>query len=256
MRVLPFAVLRSWSSPAALLVVLAGLSACGVSRSEGPDRSEQLLTSVAPRSTSCVAESFPPELPGVDAVVDSARLATGVGELRRQEPAPTGYVLLTLAFDQEGVNIRREVIEHSTVPQVADSIQRLVFAARHQVDEAEQEWGVRLRIDLEEPVRLRVGQREYCPAVPRDRAIADAMRGFNPVGVRYRGGVRERIVHVRAWVNELGIITSARIERGELGGSSLERSLADYLRQFLFQPATIDGIPTGSWVIIPVRIPG
>lgn len=192
----------------------------------------------------------------MDTVVDSAMLAAAVDELRRQDPAPTGHVLLTLAFDRDGMNIRRNVIEHNTAPLVADSIQRLVFAACRQVDDTEEEWGVRLRVDLEEPIRLRIGQRELCPPVARDRQIEEAIQGFNPAGVRYRGGVRERIIHVRALVNERGIITSTHIERGELRGSSLERSLSEYLRQFLFQAATVDGVPTASWVVIPVRIPG
>lgn len=256
MRVLLCVVLPSWLLPAVLLIILAALNACTHSRSEGPARSELLLSSTAPRSTGCVVESLPEELPGVDVVVDSAMLAAALGELRHQGTAPTGYVLLTLAFDRQGLNIRRQVIEHSTAPHVADSVQQLVFAARRQVGEAEREWGVRLRVDLEESIRMRVGQREFCPAVARDRAIEEAMRGFNPVGVRYRGGVRERTVHVRALVSEIGIISSAHIVRGELRGSGLERSLAEYLRQFLFQPATIDGFPVGSWVVIPVRIPG
>ncbi len=240
----------------AVALILLLLSACGLSRSPAPDRREQLLTSTSPRSVSCVVESYPAELPSVDAVVDSARLAAAVDELRRADPPASGYVLLTLGFDRDGVNIRRDVIEHSTRPLVADSVQRLVFAARRQVNEAEQEWGVRLRIDLTEPITFRVGRREFCPPIARDRAMDEAMRGIHFMGPQYRGGIRTRVVHMRALVSELGIITSAHVVRGELRGSSLERNVADYLRQFLFTPATIDGVPTSAWIEIPVRVRG
>lgn len=189
-------------------------------------------------------------------VVDSTMLAAAVGELRRADPSPTGYVLLSLAFDSAGTNIRRDLIEHNTRPAVADSIQRLVFAARREVEESEQEWGLRLRIDMGEPIAMRMGRREFCPPVSRDRQLDAAMVGYNPAGVRYRRGVRERIVHMRALVSPLGVITSAYIHRGELRGSSLERDLARHLRQFLFVPATVDGVPVEGWVEIPVRVAG
>jgi hypothetical protein len=201
-------------------------------------------------------ESDPQVLPGVDTVVDSVMLATAVRELRSGEPAPAGHVLLTLAFDPEGVNIRREVIEHGTGPLVADSIQRLVFAARRQAPEAEQEWGVRLRVEVGEQIAMRIGRREFCPPVARDRRLDAAMHSLTPAGVRHRGLRRERVVHMRALVNEAGHISSAHIARGELRGSSLERDLAQHLRQFLFEPATIDRVPTPAWVEIPLRLQG
>ncbi len=242
--------------PAALVVLLVVLSACALARSREPDRREELLSSLPPRSAGCVVQSVPQELPGADTVVDSAMLAEAVRALRRADPPPSGHVLLTLAFDREGINIRREVIEHSTPAPVADSIQRLVFTARRQVEEAEQEWGVRLRLDLTEPVTMRVGRREFCPPVPRDLAVEEAMRTVGPVGPRFRLGVRERTVFMRALVSEQGIITSAHVSRGELRGSAVERDLAQHIRQFLFRPATIDGFPTGAWVEIPLRVRG
>jgi hypothetical protein len=244
----------SWFRSAVAAAALFGLAACGPSRTAGPDRAEVLLSATEPRRVGCVVEPHPEELPSVAAVVDSVALASSVQELLQQDPAPTGYVLLTLAFDPAGTNIRRSLIEHSTRPAVADSIQRLVFAARRQLPEAEHEWGVRLRIDLQEPLVMRTGRREFCPPMARDRALDAAIHSLTPTGVRQRGVRRERVVRVRAVVSEAGIITSARIVRGELAGSALERDLAQHLRQFLFNPATIDGVPTTGWVEIPVRV--
>jgi hypothetical protein len=239
-----------------LVSALAVLSACGASRAAAPDRAELLLSATPARSLACGIEPEPARLPDVGTVVDSAALAAAVGDLLQQDPRPTGYVLLTLAFDPAGTNIRRDLIEHTTRPSVADSIQRLVFAARRTVPEAEQEWGVRLRIDLDDAVTVRVGRREFCPPVARDRTVDEAMHSLTVAGVRQRGLRRERVVRMRALVNESGFVGSARIVGGDLGGSALERDLTQFLRQFLFNPATIDGLPTRAWVEIPVRVRG
>lgn len=241
---------------AVLAAALLALNACGASRASAPDRAELFLSATPPRAAGCHAEEGPELLPRADALVDSAALVARVDELRRAEPPAGGYVLLTLVFDSTGANIGRDVIEHGTRPAVADSVQRLVFAARRTAAEAGAEWGVRLRVDLADPVRLRVGRREYCPPVARDRQIDEAMHSLAPAGTRYRGLRRERVVRVRARVDALGLVTAAQITRGELQGSSLEREIAQYLRQFLFEPATLDGVPTVAWVEIPVRVRG
>lgn len=247
-----------WRSASVLRVALVAAllfgSACGVSRTREPDRREELLSPLPPRSIGCQVERDPEQLPAVDAVVDSAMLAASVRELSHPEPLDPGYVLLTLTYDREGINVRRDIIEHNIRPLMADSVQRLVFAARRQVEETEREWGVRLRVDVAEPVMLRVGRREFCPPVPRSREVAEAMERTHLMAPRFRRGARERVVHMRALVGERGIITSAHVARGELRGSTVERELAEYLRQFLFTPATLDGVPTSGWVTIPVRI--
>jgi hypothetical protein len=250
-----------WASPGPLsLLSVSGLllllNACGLSQTRTADRSELLLSATPPRSAACRAEPEPALLPAASAIVDSARLAAAVAGLRDADPPAAGYVLLTLAFDADGTNIRRDLIEHSTRPAVADSMQRLVFAARQQAQAAEAEWGVRLRVDLADPVALRVGRREFCPPVARDRQIEEAIHSIAPAGVRHRGLRRERIIRMRARVSEAGTITSAHVARGELRGSSLEREIAIHLRQFLFNPATLDGVPTSAWVEIPVRVRG
>jgi hypothetical protein len=61
-----------------------------------------------------------------------------------------------------------------------------------------------------------------------------AMEGFNPVGFRYRGGVGERIVHMRSLIGTTGNVETSQMERGGVRGSQLERDIALHLRQFLF----------------------
>jgi hypothetical protein len=216
---------------------------------------EALLSSTPAVSLDCVTESFPESIPSANSLVDSASLVNAIGALARADSAARGHVLLTLAFDTAGLNARREVIEHSIGPLLADSIQSLVFASRREVDRLERDWGTRFRIDIGETVEITVGRREYCPPAPMDRTLEEAMAGFNPAGVRYRDGRRERVLQVRTYIDAGGFVTDARVERGALSGSSLERELAQYLRQFRFRPATIDGIPVASSVQIPIAVP-
>lgn len=246
-------------SPARPLLTAAALllvTACAAPRGTPPDAADPLLSEAGAPSTRCVPESEPERMPGADQLVDSAGLVNAVRALRVGDEPASGHVLLTLAFDALGMNVRRDVLEHSTRPLVADSVQRLVFSARREVAESAGEWGVRLRVDMGDGVALRVGRRLYCPPVPRDHRLDTMMQGFTPSGTRFRGGIRERTVHMRARVDELGIISTARIERGELSGSAIEMEITSYLRQFLFAPATLDGVPTPSYVSIPVRIRG
>jgi hypothetical protein len=242
-------------SGALLLLPLAGvlLASCGAV--QRAPHTEQVLSDVPARSIYCAPETYPAELPPANAVLDSAGLASSVADLIRRDTVPVqGHVLITLAFDEEGTSTRRAVIEHATTPALADSIQRLLFNVRREVEEADSAWGVRVRLDLGDPVRMRVGRRESCPPVPRDRRLAAAMEGYSPVGFRYRGGVGERIVHMRSLIATTGNVTTSHMERGGLRGSQLERDIGLYLRQFLFVPATVDGFDTSAWVIIPVRI--
>jgi hypothetical protein len=236
------------------VAILFLVSACATRQgsSASPD---ELLSSSPLRSAVCVVEPTPGQLPRADVIVDSAALSAGIRDLLDSDPPPTGHVLLSFAFDREGLNARRDVLEHSTRALIADSIQKLAFAARRQVEESDEPWGVRLRLDLTDPVSMRVGRREFCPPVARSTEMETAMSRYSPSGVRYRGGRRERLVQMRAYVNESGFITNATVTRGVLSGSSVEHNIANYLRQFLFQPATLDGRPVGAWVQIPVRVP-
>jgi hypothetical protein len=240
--------------PALICATLLLAAACGSGSAGGPAERGQLLSTSPAPGADCAPETYPAVLPGAATIVDSAQLVETVRALARSDSITDGYVLLTMAFDTSGANSRRQIIEHSGRATVADSVQRLVFAALRKAPSSEQEWGVRLRIDFGDPIGLQVGRREFCPASPLDRTIDDAMAGFNPSGVRYRQGRRERVLLVRTAIDTGGFVYDARIERGELPGSPLERDLYYYLRQFRFRPSTVDGIPTNSALIIPVVV--
>jgi hypothetical protein len=243
---------RAWL-PLAAVVASSILAACGIV--QRPQRQEALLSEVPGRIVQCAPETYPAELPAVASVLDSARLELMVRELVRGDTdRAAGYIMITLEFDTAGKSTRRAVIEHSAPRAVADSIHRMLFGVRREVEPADSAWGVRVRIDLGDPIRMRTGRREFCPPIARDRQLAFAMEGYNPVGFRYRGGVGERVVHMRSLIGATGNVYTSHMERGGLRGSQLERNIALYLRQFLFVPATVDGFDTPAWVIIPVRI--
>jgi hypothetical protein len=234
-------------------MALLMLAACGRTAEPPPDAR---FPTLSPRGPLCAPDPYPQVLPAADAVVDSARLARAVKALVEADPARAGYVLLTVEFDRSGFLYRRDVLEHDTPRAVADSVWRLVDAARREAAESDTEWGVRLRVDVASPPALEVGRREFCRPVPRNPDLYRAIQSYSPPGVRVRPRerVQLRTVHVRAYVDDLGTVTAASIVRGELSGGELERHIFRFLQQFLFQPATIDGEPTGAWLELPVIV--
>lgn len=207
----------------------------------------------------CEVEAYPEALPSPDLLVDTAGLNADLHEL--MEAVDSGSVaerqiVMTLAYQPDGLNMRRDVLMHDTEPFIADSVQKLVFARRLELPESPEEWGVRLRIGLDGGVSYRVERREYCPPRPRDPEIESAMRTYVGSGPRYRGGVRVRTVVVRATIHPAGYVENGTIIRGGVIGSSFEQRLIDYLRQFSFAPATIDGAPAYGDIDIPVQVRG
>jgi hypothetical protein len=202
----------------------------------------------------CTPESFPQQLPAAAALVDTASLTTAIRELRRGATADSGTVLLSLGFERDGINIRRDVLRHTLSPVVADSIQKLVFAHRRTAPASEQPWGARLRIGLGGAVSYTVERREHCPPRPRDRELESAAEQFMGTGLSSRGGRLERTVLLRVLVHPGGYVADAKIVRGEASGGTLERNLTDFIRRYLFEPASLDGVPVYGHVDVPVRV--
>ncbi len=202
----------------------------------------------------CIPEEFPPKLPQAALLVNTRSLTPAIRELQEAAKVDSGSVILSLAYERDGLNIRRDVLRH-TVPQlVADSIQKLVFANPRTPTTAGQPWGVRLRIGLGGEVSYTVERREYCPPRPRDRELESAAEGFVGPSLRARGGVVERTVLLRVLVHPGGYVANAKIIRGEASGGTLERNLADYIRRYLFDPASLDGVPVYGHIDVPVRV--
>jgi TonB family protein len=175
---------------------------------------------------------------------------------------PAGHVLFALRYDREGLNVRRDVIEHRVGDVLADTLQKLAFAHRRRAEPADAEWSVRLRLDLGEAPRLRVGRTEIC--APRLRSGAEGGFG-NAVGGGW-GDVRDAYappgiadlydpstVWVRVALDSRGNVTEARLERS-LGRRTYEMRVLNYVRTISFVPAMEDGYPVPGELSMPLRL--
>jgi hypothetical protein len=237
-------------------LTVAVLSGCasGRARPEAFDRAELLSERTSPLGRSCRVAEFPATLPTTAELVDEAALVAETRELVGDRPSREGYVLFSMAYDRFGSNIRRTVIEHDISSSVADSIQKLVFAHRETLDEAPRDWGLRLRMEIGDSIRFRVGRQELCDPAPRDANLAYAMQHTYGSGFRMRGRVRENLVWMRLTVGPRGTVTSAEVERGTVGNTVLLQSLLEYVRSFFFYPALEDGMPTTGTISVPITI--
>jgi hypothetical protein len=254
---MPHARLVSTLAAAALL---SSLGACAFGRQVSQD---SLLTQPSNANRACGVAARPEQLPEAAELVDGA---FGADAARLWEAAgrPAGYVLLSMGYDREGVNVRRAVIEHSegVTPELADELQRAVFAHRLQAAPARDEWGVRLRVDLGPQPSLRVGRREQCRAAPREWEHRSASGGFGG-GYDVRQTLASSLsapsladrdlVWVRVRLDAQGIVTDARVERTIMRGSWENRVLG-YVRTLQFLPALEDGQPVPGEATLPLRL--
>ena len=210
-------------------------------------------------SLRCEIESLPETLPTAGDLVDVSALNADLRDMQEAFDSALVHdrqIAVSMAYQTDGLNMRRDILAHDTEPVVADSVQKLVFAHREQLPEAEQEWGVRLLIDLGDEFTYRVERREYCPPRPRNPEMESAMSTYLGSGVRYEGGGRVRTVVVRVLVHPAGYVASGSLIRGGVTGSSFEQELLTYVRQFSFEPATVDGAPTYGYIDVPVQVRG
>lgn len=213
-----------------------------------------------PLDRECHVSAYPETLPAADALVDSAALAEAVARAWRAAGAPAGHVLLALRYDPDGVNVRRDVIEHRLGTALADTLQQLVFAHRRRVDATDREWSVRLRLDLGDTPRMRVGRAEVCS--PRMRNGNDAGWGrvastwgdmrdpFTPASMADAGS---STVWVRVALDARGNVTDARLERSIVRPVSANRLLS-WVRTIAFVPAMEDGYPVPGQLSMPLRM--
>ncbi len=204
----------------------------------------------------CVPERPARDLPPPAALVDTASLTRALLELRESTKVDSGQVLLSLAFEPDGLNVRRDVLEHTVSPLVADSVQKLVFRNVAKAASTKEPWGARLRVGLGARMSYAVEPREYCPPRPGSAELERAAESFIVSGTRFQQGVRERTVLLRVHVDPAGYVADAKIVRGEGAGGSLERDLLAFVRRHLFRPARLDGEPAYGYVVLPVRVRG
>lgn len=237
----------------AALALAALLGACGTPARPLPGASADLLPRV---DAVCVPEREPNPLPAIHTLVNMERLSASLRDLQQGAGLDTGEVVLTLWYDAEGTNVRRDVIRHTLTPALADSVQELLFANLSPAEGTGRSWGARMLISLGSEVPFALGHRVYCPPRPLNRTLEAEMASFNGTGIRYRGGSRERVVLMEATVAPGGYVDDARILRGAAPGSSLEMQLRNAVRQYSFEPASLDGVPVYGAVTVPVRTRG
>lgn len=228
------------------------VAACAPGGSQGgPSPADDLSMRVA----RCGAEPLAEPLPPVTALLDTAALTGEIARLLKAAQLQHGEALLTLWYQPDGVNERRDVLAHALNPVLADSVQKLVFASLRPAPRRDRPWGARLQVEAAgREARYTLVPREHCPPRPRSRALEAEMSSFLGTGVRYRDGTRERVVVMQVTVHPLGYVMDAKLVRGDLSGGGLEIRLREHLRQFSFEPASIDGVPVQGQLLVPVRV--
>jgi hypothetical protein len=210
----------------------------------------------ATASPLCRPLALPATLPPADVLVDSAALVRAAAVLL-PAPGDARSAVVALRFDPDGVNVRRDVIEHDLTPALADSLQRLVFAHRRRTPPAEREWAVRLRLEFNGEPTARTERGLGCEPHPRER-LAIASTVGNPWSVWREavpvGGGEAATVWVRVRIDERGMVMDARADRIH-GPRSTEAHLIAYVRSLHWIPATEDGHPVQGETSIAVRLP-
>ncbi|HEX2207786.1 MAG TPA: TonB family protein, partial [Longimicrobium sp.] len=165
---------------------------------------------------------------------------------------------LTLWYEADGQNVRRDLLRHSLPQEMGDTLQELVFAALERGPQMERAWGARLHIGMGGEVAYTTSPREYCPPRPRNRMIQAEMEAYQGTGTgaRNRGRAVERTVLVEVTVHPAGYVESAKVLRGATAGGTLDNRLRDFLRQHSFVPASLDGVPVQGSLAVPIRLRG
>ena len=108
----------------------------------------------------CHAAPFPAQLPPLDSVVDSASLATALKAAGVDKRLVFGLRLGALTTAP-----RVHVIEKKVSAQVSDRALQEVDAAVRVVP-ADRDWALRLRVEVDPDLAMRLERSEVCAAVP------------------------------------------------------------------------------------------
>lgn len=236
------------------LLAIAALGACATASPERSTRGALLLSEApAPASRDCRIVPLPHPALAADQLVDSAALAHSLRELVGQTPGGH-YAIVSLATDVNGWNARREVIEHDLRPEQADSLRTLVFHHLRQHEPGEP-WGARLRVEMADEIRFRVGHQELCP--PRLRSPGDVFDERSQFDVRSsdRAAVSTPLntVWMRVELDAAGVVRDVRLLRAAFTIRN-EAPLLNRVRSLTFDPALMDGVPIASVMSLPLRV--
>jgi len=240
------------------LIACALLAAQGCASPGATPRHGLLTDGSNPRERSCRVAATPARLPAAGDLLDVEAFRAAAASLWTAAGRPAGQLTFSVRHSADGTQVRRAVIESSVPEVLGDTLRQLVFALRRQAPAAPAEWGVRLRVDLAEPVALSVARHEECVPRPRDWEYRAAGNRFDVRDVRGSEAATPSLTDlsvawVHVWLDDRGNVTEARVERGS-GGRAAEQRLLNYVRAMAFVPATEDGFPVPGELTLPVRL--
>lgn len=199
------------------------------------------------RAGQCHDAAFPVRLPALDSVVDSASLAAGL-----QAIGVSKRVVLQLRPGASDSVPRVRVVEKRVPNQIADSSARLVNAALRTLPPDSEEI-FRLRVEMDHALTMRLERSRVCSATPGPKnpdtytvrmqadSAADSRRDFENASVRRRAIVAHLLLDAYGQQVVMQLVSSS-------GDRGLDAQVTAAIRQRVFTPTTLDGVPVSAWV--------
>lgn len=213
-----------------------------------PLASLQAQENLPPRK--CESPSLPEHLPAADAIIDSALIS----------------VVLSQALDgnADGLLVSLRYLDGASTPAMtllandsvsADSAQRVLDVLRPHLKPVtlqERNWGVRLRVRGGERPSVQLERSLYCPPVAVERIERGYVTKRVVVGSsgalppRSAQASRPQTVDAEVKISADGTVTEVNMRRGS-GITELDDELLSHMRQRIYRPALLDGVPIPSW---------
>jgi hypothetical protein len=222
--------------------VLAVLLACGGARG----RSQQAIYPTILSNLdgdACRVASYPPQLPVVARIIDSAKLSQLVA---RPPGMPTGEAVVAVRFGPDGEPERVAALAGPQDSIVRRGIESAVRSALV-VQAPAPVWGVRLRVISANRITVSLEPSQYCPPAPIRTgpalAVAQTPMTLSDLAeLRSAGPFRFRVL----------VNTSGRVVRAEMtqtsGSSFQDRFALDNARKMTYAPGRLDGDPIVAWL--------
>ena len=197
----------------------------------------------------CHAPPFPAQLPPLDSVVDSTRLATALKSAGVDKALVFGLRLGALATVP-----RARVIQKMVSGQVADRALREVDAALR-VPPTDRDWAFRLRVEVDPDLVMTLERSEVCAAVPGPRGLQ--MRTFavpseSLAQIRREAedaAIRRRALLHRVLVDAKGHVVAVELVHSS-GDATMDEKEATALQRRGFNPTKLDGLAVSAWVVV------
>lgn len=229
---------------AALALLLTVACASG-----SPDRAAVLLTNApSPEGRLCHVATNPVALPSTGVLVDSAGL---INDVRVGKGGRTGYVLLSLRFDEQGHPVWVRMIENNLGSDQPQAVENLVSRMLRPQAPAPS-WSVRLKVLVDTVPRLQIGRSELCPAVASGTVEITTRQ---VVSGRALATLREPARPPRTTRFEILVDTAGRLLDSKLletsGDDDVDRRFQAALQTRQLRPTLLDGKPVVAWTEWP-----